>query len=139
MLTLSLIEKMRMDMSAISKAGMVNRENVMSVAHTIAKRHFGCGRNRAFTYKDQFTYCLKALYNVIKVIEAGAWDDLNIVAHCFGSVSWDGSLVTRKSYYDTICIMGDYLKIIKGEYPEKAFIAARSLCENCGLYLSQNI
>jgi hypothetical protein len=137
---MSLSQKMALDISAMGCCGgSVNRENVMQKAHMITKQHFGCGRARAFTYKDMFTYCLRALYNVIKIVEAGARVDFEIIVNYLGRVSWDYTLITRKSYYDTICIMGDYLKIIKGSYTEKAFIAARNLCENCGLYLSQNI
>lgn len=139
MLTMSLSQKMSLDMSAMHCSGSVNRENVMEKAHVIAKKHFGCGRARAFTYSDMFRYCLKALYNVIKVVEAGAKDEFGVIVNYFGRVSWDLSLVTRKSYYDTICIMTDRLNIIKSCYSEKAFIAARTLCENCGQVMANNI
>ena len=138
-MALSLMQKVRMDMVAINKSGRVNRENVMSQAHVMARFHFGRGIEREFTYTELFRYCLKALYNVIKVVEAGARDDFNIIGNYFGHASWDHGLVTRKSYYDTICIMTDYLKIIKSEYPTKAFLAAKALCDNCGQYMAQNI
>lgn len=139
MTTLSMIEKMRVDLAAWDRAGMITRENVMEVAHTTARFYAAFDKESKTSYKAFFAYAMKALYNVIKVVEAGAQEDLNVVMNQFSYVSKDGKLQHRKSTYDTICIMGDYLKIIKGDYTEKAFIAARTLCENCGLYLAQNI